>query len=70
MTYKEIKKLIKKASTEQKIDGIFCYIASSDDDSTLCNFSEKIEKEITFNQLCKIEDDGLVTRDYDTLEVI
>lgn len=70
MIYRELKKLIKKASNEQKEDGIICYIASSEDGSTICNFSEKIGNEITFEQLCKIEDEGLVVRDYDTLEVV
>ena len=67
MTYRELKKQIKKASKEQKIDKITAYITSWGANDTVSNFLEDLPN---FNQICRAEDEDLLTLDWDTWEVI
>jgi hypothetical protein len=71
MTYRELKKQIKAASKEQKIDGITAYIAyqGARVETLISNFIENC-KGITDDQLIKAENEGLLVRDWDTLEVV
>ena len=70
MKIKDLKNQIKAASKVQKKDGIPAYIAYAGnlEERLISNFIDNC-KGITDEQLIKLEAEGLLTRDFDTLTV-
>lgn len=71
MTYTELKKRIKAASSDQKKDGIQAYITYSGDtvESLQSNFITNCEG-ISDNQLIKAVEQGILVKDWDTFLVV
>jgi hypothetical protein len=64
MNYKSFKNEIKEAKKVQDVDETVAYISCWGDSSTVSNFL--LYDMPTFEQLCRAENEGLLTRDFDT----